>query len=348
LSGASDPFLDVAWTVGLVTVGITVALALQVLVMRERSLARERRRAAVVGAWRPLVFEWLLGGEPQPPRLARRDEDTVLLLWNQIHDGVRGGEERARLNLLGERIGARAMALRRLGGHDTVRRLLAIRTLGHLARPEDYARLAAHLDDRRAYLGLAAAGALVEIDPRAAPADVLARLVDRADWPVPVAATLLADADAGALSAWFHASAAALDPPRLVRLLPLVAHLDAGAAEEIVERILGACEGEELVAAALRAVRSAVHLPHVRRACLHPAWSVRTQAAAALGRVGEPGDGAALAGLLRDPQWWVRYRAAQALTGGRFGSPHGAIAVADGLGDRFARDIVEHVLAERP
>jgi HEAT repeat protein len=342
----SDPFLDVAWTVGLGSIAVTVALALQVLVMRERSLARERRRTAAVERWRPVVLEWLLGGEPDLPRLPRRDEGTLLLLWNQIHDGVRGGEERARLNALGERLDLHAMALRRLDRRDALARLLALRTLGHLGREGDYPRLVRHLDDSRAHLCLAAAGALVRIDPRAAPRDVLSRLAQRGDWPVPLVATVLADADADAASAWFRASAPGLAAAQLVRLLPLAASLAPAAGEEIVLRILAASDDAELLAAALRAVRGPACLPHVRRACGHEAWSVRTQAAAALGRVGEPPDREGLARLLRDPEWWVRYRAAQALVSGRFGPAPDVLALAEGLGDPFARDVVAHAIAE--
>lgn len=343
----SDPFLDVAWAVGLGAIAITVALALQVLVMRERSLVRERRRTAVFAAWRPLVIEWLLGAAPEPPRLAARDEDTFLLLWNQIKDGVRGGDERDRLNRLGERVGLHGMARRRLGRRDALGRLLALRTLGHLGRPSDYAVVVRHLDDRRGYLCLAAAGALVHIAPGAAPADVLPRLALRGDWPVALFATVLGEADVEALSAWFRRSAPELSPAQLVRLLPLVPTLDPGSGEEIVERILDRPSHPELLAAALRAVRSPVHLGHVRRACLHEASAVRTQAAAALGRVGEPADRDLAGMLLRDPEWWVRYRAAQALTSGRLGASAEALALAEGLGDPFARDIVEHVLVER-
>jgi HEAT repeat protein len=93
-------------------------------------------------------------------------------------------------------------------------------------------------------------------------------------------------------------------------------------------------------------VRSPALLPQVRRACEHEAWTVRTQGAAALGRIGGMPERDILLRLLRDPQWWVRYRAAQAMTSGRFGSAAEVTALAAGLHDRFARDIVRQALAE--
>jgi HEAT repeat protein len=62
--------------------------------------------------------------------------------------------------------------------------------------------------------------------------------------------------------------------------------------------------------------------------------------------VGEPGDRELLAGLLCDPEWWVRYRAAQALAARPLGTPQDVLALAEASGDRFARDIVRQALAE--
>jgi HEAT repeat protein len=73
---------------------------------------------------------------------------------------------------------------------------------------------------------------------------------------------------------------------------------------------------------------------------------VRVQAARALGRVGEPADRDILVAMLRDPEWWVRYRSAHALAARPFATPEEIVAAAAGLGDRFARDIVSQALAE--
>jgi hypothetical protein len=344
-AASSDRFIAAAWAVGLAALGLTLALALQVLAMRERRALRERRRARVLALWRPLMFEALLGAAPALPRLGRRDEESFLLLWNQLQDGVRG-DPRARLNELGERMGAHAMATRRLAKRDALGRLLALRTLGHLGRPADYAQVVPYLDERKTYLCVAAALALVHIDPAAAPGDIVPRLAVRVDWPVAVFATVLSEGNAARLSAAFRGLQRELSPRQVVRLLPLVSILDEETAAHIQEALLAAGDDPEVVVAALKVVRSPSLLPHVRRACEHEAWEVRTQAASALGRVGSPAELPALLRLLRDPQWWVRYRAAQALTSGRFGPADEIARLAGALDDRFARDIFAHALAE--
>jgi hypothetical protein len=343
---ASDPVIAVAWATGTIALGASVALALQVLVMRARLLRQERRHEAVLEAWRPVMFEAALGGDARLPALAARDADTFLLLWNQLQDGLRG-EPRTHLNRLADAVGAHELAERRLGRKGALGRVLALRALGHIGRAADYAKVASYLEDERSYLSLAAVRALVRIDPRRAPVDILPRLARRVDWPVPLVATVLAEADVEVLSARFRELQRGLPPDQLVRLLPLVAILDEATAQEILGGVLASAADSDSLCAALKLVRSPALLEHVRRCSAHEAWTVRTQAATALGRIGGLPERYLLVRLLGDAQWWVRYRAAQALLGGRFGPSVDVVELAGRLGDRFALEIVDHVLAER-
>lgn len=342
---ASDRMVVAVAVVGLVALTLTVVMALQVLVMRYRAGWRERRRALVLAQWRPLLFSWIVGEEPPLPQLLRSDEETFLLLWNHLQDGVLG-EARARLRQAGRAVGAHRMAQGRLLRKGAVGRLLALRTLGYLGLESDYADVARWLDDRRTYLCVAAARALVQIAPARAAADILARLARRVDWPVALFATLLADADTDATARHFREVLQGLPRESLVRLLPLVTVLDGRAANEIVGGLLANSTDPEVLSAALKRVESPHLLSHVRRACSHENWVVRTQAAAALGRVGEKADRESLLRLLCDSNWWVRYRAAQAVLSGRFGSQAEVTAAAGALGDRYAHDILEQVRAE--
>ena len=51
--------------------------------------------------------------------------------------------------------------------------------------------------------------------------------------------------------------------------------------------------------------------------------------------------------MLSDPEWWVRYRAAQALLAMPFVTLAEVARTRDAMGDEFARDILDHVMAER-
>lgn len=339
--------MDVALGAGLVSVALTVGLALQLLWMRRVRIRRERRAERFLEAWRPLVFGAALGEAVSPPPLAVSDEATFLLLWNQVQGGLRG-PPRAGLNHLARAVGGRALALRRLRQGDALDRILALRTLGYLGEPADFDRVLAFLDDRRTSLCLAAARALAHIDPRRATDAIWARIRSRPDWPLAQLATALREADTSRLAKALADAARDLPAPELHRLLPLVALLDDRSADAIASTALSSAADPETLAAALRHVRGAALLPRVKDLARHQAWPVRTQAAAALGRIGWGGERPTLVRMLSDPQWWVRYRAAQALLSGRFGGREEIAALARGLEDRFARDIVAHVLAETP
>jgi HEAT repeat protein len=71
------------------------------------------------------------------------------------------------------------------------------------------------------------------------------------------------------------------------------------------------------------------------------------QAAKALGRIGERADTARLVQLLADREWWVRYRAAQALVELPWLKRAELAALASGLEDRYAADMLAQVMAEQ-
>jgi HEAT repeat protein len=88
-------------------------------------------------------------------------------------------------------------------------------------------------------------------------------------------------------------------------------------------------------------------LDAVRAMIVHPRWHLRMEAAKALGRIGLPDDLPRLEGLLGDAQWWVRYRAAQSIVRLPFLSRTELERLRARQTDRYARDILAHVLAER-
>ena len=156
----------------------------------------------------------------------------------------------------------------------------------------------------------------------------------------------LGEADLAGLAAAFAAQLPRLTTAELRRLLPLLTIFGEREAVPMVRRLLAPSQVPEVVSAALKQARGQELLPDVVRLCAHPAWPVRVQAASALGRLGGPAQRELLVALMRDPQWWVRYRAAQALLSGRFGDAHELAALATHLQDRFSRDILTQVLAE--
>jgi HEAT repeat protein len=71
------------------------------------------------------------------------------------------------------------------------------------------------------------------------------------------------------------------------------------------------------------------------------------QAASALGRIGADEDRALLIKMTGDSNWWVRYRAAQALANMPSVGISELKALAQNATDRFAANILAQVIAER-
>lgn len=342
----SEPFVAFAWVAGLTSVALSFVLTLQVLRMRWRTARRARRRAEFLATWRPLLFEAAVGGAPATPRLAREDEDSFVVLWNQIQDSLEVGSRDA-LNRIAENVGADLRALTLLRPQDPVRCVQALRMLGHLRRRENYPAVHALLEDPRPYLSIAAARTLIALHPVRALQDVLPRIAARADWPASLLVTAFAGVDREWLGDELGASiSSAQSPVEVIRLLPLVALVPEPASEEILRRVFGGATDPEVVAAVLKHVRTPALRDLARAGCDHDDWRVRTQAAAALGRVGTVAERPHLITLLSDLQWWVRYRAAEAIVSPRFGRREDLAALMQQLPDPYARDILSHAAAE--
>lgn len=101
-----------------------------------------------------------------------------------------------------------------------------------------------------------------------------------------------------------------------------------------------------LLADCLNALRDPHDVDLPRRHAGHPSWEVRVAAAKALGRLGEPADRDQLIALLADPHWWVRYRAGKALMALPSVGRAELERIRETLPDRYAAEMLRHVLAE--
>jgi HEAT repeat protein len=168
--------------------------------------------------------------------------------------------------------------------------------------------------------------------------------IEREEWALSLAAGILRQAPGPAARA-------------LARLLPQLGEDKLPRALRIAEALhlalpagvlKGALDSHAMpvVIAGLRGVRTPETLPEVRALLAHGDWQVRVQAARALGRVGERGDAGRLVLLLGDLEWWVRYRAAEALLELPAFTRADLDALRASLTDRFAADMLSQAMAE--
>ena len=98
--------------------------------------------------------------------------------------------------------------------------------------------------------------------------------------------------------------------------------------------------------ASLKLVSGFSGVPRIASLTQHAAWFVRMQAAKVLGRIGQQEHLSILESMLDDREWWVRYRAAQAITSLPFLGPNELRRMRDRQTDRYAADMLQQTLAE--
>lgn len=348
----SDLLLRVALLTGLGAVSIALLVFLGVLWLRARLMRTQRRRAAFNVRWRPVLAQVAICGEQgqdggDPPKLASSDRRLFLVEWNILHDLLRG-DAKQRLNALAGRLGVDRFAWRLLHGRHLADRLLAATTLGHLRDPNAWDALLEMLDSENTLVSLVSARALISIDPAAALPLILPVIRDREDWSTPRVADLFMEAGPEAVSSPIEEAIASSPPEQVPKLIAVLPEVALPVSERIVSRLLREPTDDRIKSICLRILGNPRDLPVVRELVTHPRWHVRMNAAVVLGRMGLPQDRDVLVAMLSDSQWWVRYRAAQALLAMPFLSPTDITGIRAAIDDEFARDILDHVMAEQP
>jgi hypothetical protein len=339
----SDSYILVALWTGCAAVLLTLVVAGSVIVLRINLRRAERREKATVAKWRP-VLSAVLMNEPQAvlPPLARSEEADFMKLLVHFHASLRGEAHQA-LNRLAYRLNCDQLAMRLLERGKRAEQFLGILVLGYLRAATAMPLLLRHAADTDSLKSSYAFWAVVQID-RALAAGIASNFIAREDWPLSQIAIILKDAP-DATAAILSEVVANSDEEKMPRALRLAESLRIALPDEQLQTLLRQPDVEVLIAA-LRIANSPMLLPEVRALLTHENWRVRLQAARALGRIGDRSDIARLTSLLQDSEWWVRYRAAQALLDLPFLSASDLEAL-HAHPDRFARDILTQVQAER-
>lgn len=357
LKSATDFFWHASWWIGAATALLTVLMLVAIFVLKQVHQARQRRERDFQACWQPLLMQAALGDGPAPtlPPLPARDAWRFIQLWVRFQASLRG-QANERLRLIGHQCGALPVAMRLMHSPHRSQQVFGLLALGYLREASAWDKLLPLLHQPSNTVAVYTSWALLSIAPERAAPLVVEQLLARTDLDLMQVASVLkpfraalhpglterlkqasercGQAPAGDTrpEVWLlkvsHAMALPMGGAALLPLIENGAHID-------------------IQIGAMQLLKSPDGLPAVRRLASHSAWPVRNQAAMALGRLGQPGDEGLLLQLLMDPQWWVRYRAAQALATLPF-LPHVQLAAqVAALPDRYARDMAQQVFAER-
>lgn len=324
---------------------LTLLLAAQIIHLRMALRRHERLEKAVIAKWRPLLMAALTDGPPATlPAMPRRERLPFLRLWLHLHLSVRG-EASAALNDVGYRLDCDGIARGLLRDGNRAERLLGVLVSGHLRDASAWDEILQLTAAPDSATSLQALWAIVQIDADKTLREMMPAVLRREDWALSQVANILQDAQ-DICTRYLSGALMQLDSVGLVRALHLAEAVRVTIPASQLATLLHG-DSIELVIAALRLTHDPVLLDDVRRLLAHPDWHVRVQASKALGRIGDRSDIARLQGMLGDPQWWVRYRAAQTLLALPFIQAGEVEALVASTSDRFAADMLRHVLSER-
>lgn len=341
---SADPVGVAFWT-GATALVLAGVLVLAMLGVRSWLAVRNRLRRRVLDRWRPVLMAGLYQPDASLPTLSRFATADFLELWNHLHQSL-DGVARGNLNQVAGTLRVPATVCGMLRKRGFRSRLLAAQTAGNLRLVAAWDDLCRQLENESAGLSLAAARALVRIDPERAAPLLLPHLVGREDWSPQCVDELLRETGGRDVAGRLFdaiAGAAPATARRLIRYLGAIPPADAAPA---ISRLLAQSANEELLNACLQLLSDPAELDRVRALCAHDNWHVRVHAATALGRLGSLDDAPLLAGMLSDSQWWVRYRAALALAQLPGMSADELRHIKDTQTDRYARDMLHQVMAE--
>ena len=307
----------VGWMVTITIYAFILLLVVWILVLRMLRQNTERRRRNMVDVWRPLLAESLVEVPAILPSIHPRDHVLFLYLWNHLQESIKG-DASGQLNDVARRAGMDTVALRLLHTGRLRLQLLAVTTLGHLKEASVWDELVRLAHAHNAFLAIEAARAMVRIRPKAAIPLLIPLVSTRSDWSPLKVMALLNEAGADLVATALAQATLSAPPPIAARLIRLLASLRSPYALPIIRQLMNEQKpAEDVIAASLflfGECSDPQDLPMVRVYLTHPTWYIRVQAATALGKLGLKEDEARLIGLLEDTYWWVRYRAAEALS----------------------------------
>lgn len=329
---------------------VTLTLFAVVLGLRAVHILQARRLKAMRETWWPILAEAAVSSraadDMRRPTVRRRERRPLLREWSRFR-GLVHGQSSANLNALAIELGLLSLARREMRRRSVDHRLLGVRAVGQMRDVDSWDAIDASVESDNIALAVTAATALSDIDPDRAIPRIVPVIARSQRWPRTQVGRILSAAGPDIVSPRLCMEISDAPPEQAVRLLQFADSAFASDINAVAERLLTSRQEPAILSAALKAARGRICPERVSELTQHETWFVRMQAVALLGRMGVREDLSTLEPLLADPEWWVRYRAAQALVASPYLGPNAIRRIAGRQKDRFASDILRQALAEK-
>ncbi len=323
---------------------------LYVLVVRRKNIERDRKTADLKPRWQLLLTRAASGAEIELPPLAGEDKKIVFKIWYQAQQTLKetAAEE---LISVGRQLGFKKLAAELVENSSRLDDLLgAIGGLGILEAEEHEGKILEYFENENAILSLVAAGALLKINPEKHVPRIIKEMGCRDTWPEDRVAGMLAEINPQLIVDIFKKKLEDISPESSSRCIKILIRLAPAEAADVIEKLLKTNRGVEEVSVCLY---GAAELGHPRLLDLakeyleHDEFYVRLQATRAVGKLGGDEEKETIIKSLRDGNWWVRLRAAQALADLPGIDREELKRLSREHPDKFSRQIMNQVLQEK-
>jgi hypothetical protein len=325
----------------LIMVGLMVLI---LLMLRWIRWHKTPRLAAFEMAWLPHLMACALGDTVVVTPLKRWQRWPFMKIWLRAQMSLKGTSQE-RLAAFGRAMGCSSMALQRARSPYLSERMMGILALGFLGETQHVKLLLERLSEGGAQQPVYAGRALLQIDAHAHVDAVATALLANSGLDMSLASVVLKPFRPQ-ISKILLSKSPQPGEPRALPWLRLVHALQVQVPMAILIPFLQQDEDIECLISAIRLMQGEQGGAALAAQALHADWQVRAQVARALGLIGAHDEIPILAKLLTDAQWWVRYRAAQALLKIPGMRADQLMALAQNTQDRYALSMAQAVIAE--
>jgi hypothetical protein len=346
----SSEALAIAYWVEAILALLALATFLSIFLLRIRTDRHKKAVAAAHAQAQACLTRWLDNEPYRCKPTSRIGVRELLKVWLYRTSLVEGPHKRT-LIIHGKAAGLRRHVKHLLRSGKVPDELLALKAAALLKEPRLVKSMLPLLDSKNNVVSIFAAEAIALSSSSHAVQTVLPRILQQNAWSEKKVVEILKAivGDSPAITEYMVSQV--LTPPSDAKAQAYVAKFLGSQPFELrapyLSRLLRKATDDKVLSACLDGLREPASVELARQYLTHPRWHVRVHAIQAIGKLGSAQDEPALIKRLSDEQWWVRYRAAQALVSMPGTSGRTLLDLYAKLTDPYARDMLKHAASEQ-
>lgn len=333
--------------IGLLFVLISILLFIIIMLKRLYLAKKEKRDTKLLEAWRPILLKNLYQGPTSFKDMPKKNIILFLILWSNMQDILKG-PDKEQLNQLARSLHIDHKAFKLLSSRKLSQRLLAISVLGNLRDTKSWPKIYEFSKSSNMTLAISAIHALAKINSEKALHIVISFMVNRQDWPDYKLIVILNEIGATTFSQPLANEILKLPPDKQTHLLNMMHFGDGKVVLPLVKQLLSTTSDNEVTATCLTLLSifgDHRDVPLVQHYLNHEEAFIRIHGVKTLAAIGSAAELYSLEKCLCDRDWWVRYRAAEAIKSLPAVTDEKILEIKNRQSDRFAIDILNYVIS---